>query len=189
MLIVYTHPNKIGHSGKILEEVISILNKKNTKYELLDLYEMKYDPILHSNEHYTSGNRDVDEVNKEIQEKIKNNDKFIFIYPTWWNNMPAILKGFIDKVFTAGFAFSFEGKMPIKLLKGKAIVFSTTGGPRIISMLFAGDRALKLLVKDTLRFCGIKAKGYSVGSSKEVNNKQILKINKTVNCGIKYLLN
>ena len=34
-------------------------------------------------------------------------DQIIFIYPIWWSGMPAMLKGFIDRVFTAGFAYSY----------------------------------------------------------------------------------
>ncbi len=189
MLIIYSHPNKIGHSGKILKEVINVLDNRNEKYEIIDLYKMKYDPVLHQNEHYTSGNKDINQINKNIQKKIKNNNKFIFIYPTWWNNMPAILKGFVDKVFVSNFAFKYEGGIPKKLLKGRAVVFSTTGANRIFSKLISRDRALKVLAKDVLFFCGIKAKAYSIGSSTVLNDKQIAKIKKTVNKGLGYLLN
>jgi len=189
MLIIYAHPNKLGHSGKILQEVISFLNKKNQEYKILDLYEMNYNPILSQAEHYTSGNKNVSDENKKIQELIKNNNQFIFIYPTWWNNMPAILKGFIDRVFVSGFAFRYEGKFPKKLLTGKALVFSTTGGPRIFSKFIVGDRALKVLKNDVLGFCGIKAKGYSIDGANQLNDKQLMKIGKTVGQGMSYFDN
>lgn len=187
MLIIYAHPNKLGHSGVILKAVIALLESKNESYKVLDLYELKYDPVMQANEHYTSGHRDVASENIEIQNLIKENDKFVFIYPTWWNSMPAILKGFMDRVLVPHFAFKFEGKFPVKLLSGKATVFSTTGGPRVFSKFFVKDRGLKILVKDTLRYCGIKARGYSIGNSKELNDKQRMKVRKMVKRGMSYL--
>lgn len=189
MLIIYAHPNKKGHCGFILKEVLKMLQKKNQDYKLLDLYEMNYDPVLQKEEHYTSGRRKVDRVNLETQDLIKANDKFIFIYPTWWNNMPAILKGFLDRVFVSYFAFKIEGKFPTKLLKGKAAVFSSTGGPRIFSKFFVKDRGLKTIVRDTLNFCGIKARGYSIGDSNKLTDKQKIKARKMVERGMRYLTN
>lgn len=185
MLIVYAHPNKEGHAGKILREVVRYLEKKKINYKLLDLYDMNYDPVMYPHEHYTSGGKELAEVNQEMQKLFKEYDKFIFIYPTWWNNIPAILKGFIDKVFTGGYAFRFKGKFPIKLLKGKALVFTTTGGPWIYSKMI--NRSLKLITKDTLGFCGIKAKGYLVGDANKFNDKQKAKIEKLVPRAMRYL--
>jgi len=187
MLIIYAHPNKDGHSGAILKEVERILGERKIEYEMMDLYTMNYDPVLYMNEHYTSGGRKVSQENKEIQKRIKREDKFIFIYPTWWNNMPAILKGFFDKVFVNGFAFKYINSIPRGLLKGKAVIFSTTGAPRLWAWLLARDRALKLITKDVLRFCGVKGKGYSIGRANKFNERQERKVKKMVNKGLKHL--
>ena len=70
-LIIYSHPNTQGHCSYILEIVEKKLQEKNTEYEIIDLYKTNYDPILHENELYTSGNKYVDTINLEFQEKIK----------------------------------------------------------------------------------------------------------------------
>ena len=190
MLIIYSHPNQDGHAGHYLKTVEKFLQEKKVDYEVLDLYQMKYDPILHQNEHYTSGNKDVSQENQEIQQKIKAHNQFVFIYPTWWNNVPAILKGFLDRVFVSGFGFRFKKSgIPEKLLKGKkAVVFSSSGGPRIYSWLFARDRALKVVANDTLEFCGIKTKTFSVGKATRFTEAQKNKIEKIVPKGMRYLL-
>lgn len=187
MLIIYAHPNKDGHCGQILKTVLENLKTKNINYKVLDLYEINYDPILKNSEHYTSGHCDVSEENKNFQELIKNENRFIFIYPTWWNNMPAILKGFIDRVFTNHYSFEYINRIPRGLLKGRAAVFTSTGAPKIIHSLFFGKRSIKVLTADTLRFCGIKSRSYVIGNSTDLNEKQIKKITKAVNCGLKYL--
>ena len=57
-------------------------------------------------------------------------------YLNWWNSTPAILKGFIDRVFVAGFAFKYEGKIPKGLLTGKkAAVIMSTGAPNLFYKL------------------------------------------------------
>lgn len=188
MLIVYAHPNKDGHCGYILSQVKSKLEKKKIKYEILDLYKMKYGCALQPEEHYTSGHKEVSEETKRIQEKIKSNDKFIFIYPVWWNNMPGILKGFIDRVFVSGFAFHYQGHLPHGLLEGRAVIFSSSGSSRLIEWLWSRNRALKILARDTLGFCGIKTKAYLVGSARELNNKQKRRIRKMVKKGMKFLI-
>lgn len=187
MLIIYAHPNKSGHCGYILKIIIEVLKQKNQAYEIIDLYKIGYDPILKQNELYTIGNNDISSLNQEIQAKIKQNDKFIFIYPTWWQNTPAVLKGFFDRVLTRGFAFYFKSKIPVKLLKGKALVFTTTGGPRIYTYLFARDRSIKVVIKDILNFCGIKAKGIIIGNAIKLNDKQKRKIQKVINKKLNYL--
>ncbi|MDA3898955.1 MAG: NAD(P)H-dependent oxidoreductase [Spirochaetes bacterium] len=188
MLIIYTHPNKEGHCGEILRNVECLLNEKKIQYELLDLYAMNYDPALKPDEHYTSGHYAVSEQNKKIQSLFKNERKFIFIYPTWWNGMPAMLKGFFDRLLIPRFAYSYEKTLPIKLLSGKAAVFSSFGGPRIFGKFLAGDRSLKQVKKDILSFCGIKARCYAIDNAHKLNESQRKKIERIVKKGLSRLL-
>jgi len=188
MLIIYANPHKSGFSGFILENLQKKLNQKKISYEVLDLYEMNYQPALIKEEHYTSGNYKISDQNKEIQEKITNSNNLVFIYPIWWQNMPAILKGFVDRIFTPRFAFKYVGKFPMGLLKGKkAAVFTTAGSPRLIANLLFGDRGIKVMTKDTLGFCGIKAKSFPVGSARELDEKQKEKMKKLVKKAVNYL--
>jgi NAD(P)H dehydrogenase (quinone) len=188
MLIIYANPNKLGFSGFFLKSIQKELQRKKIQYEVLDLYEMNYESALKIEEHYTSGHYEISDQNKEIQEKIANTNKLIFIYPIWWQNMPAILKGFVDRVFTPRFAFRYIGKFPMGLLKNKkAVVFTNSGAPRLLSKFIFGDRGIKVMTQDTLKFCGIKAKNYSLGSARELNDSQKLKIEKLVNKGLKFL--
>jgi len=187
-IIIYAHPNKRGFCGNILSQTIEQLKSQKVDFDIIDLYEIGYNPIMTNEEHYTSGGYEVSQQNKKFQEMITNTKNLIFIYPTWWQNMPAILKGFIDRVFTARFAFKYEGKIPVKLLKGRnAVIFTTSGGPRIFSRFYWGDRAVKVLTKDALRFCGIRAKGFPIGNAQKLNDKKIQIIQKKVNKALRFL--
>lgn len=186
-LIVYSHPNHKGHNGYILKQVESNLKHKEIDYKILDLYKMKYNPVLSDKELYTQKGCITTDETLKCQESIKEYDNLIFIYPTWWNSMPAILKGFIDRVFTGGFAFKYVKGLPRPLLKGKAVVFTTTGAPTLLYKIFQRSVSLKLMTKDILGFCGIKTKGYSLGSATRLDDKQKLKIELMVRKGLKFL--
>lgn len=181
-LIIYAHPNTKGHCSEILK----LVKKKLKKYELIDLYKMNYDPVLHENELYTTGNKKITKQNKKFQDQIKKADRLIFIYPIWWGGMPAILKGWFDKVFVSGFAFNYEKKIPFGKFHGKkAIVFLTTASPKLFTWLLSKNRYLKNIKNEILGFCGIKTKVYEIDWALELDSKQKKKIKKTVNKALK----
>ena len=187
-LIVYSHPNHLGHHGYFLEQLLLILNNKKIETEVLDLYTLKFDPVLRDEELRRQDNSVVSDDIKEYRQKVLEVDKLIFIFPTWWQSVPAILKGFFDRVFSAGFAFKYQNGLPVGLLKGKrAAVFSATGGPKIINKLLLGNKGMRVVVNDTLKFCGMKADGFSVGSATKFDDKQKRKILKEVSNLITYL--
>lgn len=187
-LIVYAHPKHEGHHAYFLDELILVLENKKIDYELLDLYALNFDPILKPEEMVRQKDEDVNLEIKNLRLKVTEAEKLIFIFPTWWQSMPAILKGFFDRVFSAGFAFKYQNGIPVGLLKGKrAAVFSATGGPKIINKLLLGNKGMKVVVNDTLKFCGIKTRGFSVGSATKFTDKQKRKVLREVNKLVKYL--
>jgi putative NADPH-quinone reductase len=208
ILVIYAHPSHEGHCATILKEVEENLKSKGVPYELLDLYAIKYDPLLRECELY---GRDIElaKDTKKHQQQIMDSDMIIFIYPVWWNTMPAILKGFIDRVFSAHFAFKynpvipkgmmplfeplfklvynrFDYGMPVGLLKGKkAVVFLTTGSPRLISYPWTGNRFKKIIKKDMLGFFGIKSRLYHISNCRVLNEWKVAEIKRKVRCALK----
>ncbi len=141
VLIIYAHPEGEGFSSYTLKKLTEELKLQKIDFEFLDLYKEKFDPVLKNEELYTRENGGEIPDIKEKQEKIKQSDALIFIYPTWWGGMPAILKGFIDRVFTPGFAFKYNSEkllkfIPDKLLPDKKIIiFTSMGAPKFIYRL------------------------------------------------------
>jgi len=188
MLIIYSHPKRSGFSGFFLKKVLEKLNKAKIKYEVIDLYKDNFNPVLSAEEHYTSGGYQIADEVKIIQDKITASKHLIFIHPLWWQSIPAILKGFFDRVLTPRFAFKYIGKYPLGLLKDKrAVVFTHSAGPKLFTILYAGNKALRTVVKDTLGFCGIKTKGYLLGSATKLDSNKEIEIDKMVSKGIKFL--
>jgi putative NADPH-quinone reductase len=127
----------------------------------------------------SKGYREVKELEpdlKKAQEDILWADSLVFVFPMWWYSFPAILKGFIDRIFLPSFAFKYSkngSNFPDKLLKGKkSFLICTSGGPNIY-YFFIGNLATKTL-KRMLAFCGIKNKktilfGSSSGDPEKIN--------------------
>ncbi len=91
-------------------------------------------------------------------EKIKWADHLVWIHPVWWGGLPAITKGFIDRLFLPGFAFKYRENSVWwdKLLKGKtAHIITTLDQPGWYYWFASGRPSVNQLKKTTLEFCGI----------------------------------
>lgn len=94
-------------------------------------------------------------------DKLKWSDHIVWLYPTWWGTVPAILKGFIDRMFLPGFAYEYQEKSPFpkKLLIGKTSeIISTMDTPIWYYKWVYKDIGGRLLKKNLGDFCGIKNK-------------------------------
>ncbi len=95
----------------------------------------------------------------EAWEKIKWADHLVWIHPVWWGGLPAITKGFIDRLFLPGFVFQYREKSWLmdKLLKGKtAHIITTLDQPGWFYRLFNKRPSINQLKRTTLEFCGVK---------------------------------
>ncbi len=112
----------------------------------------------------------------ESQELIQWASHLVFVYPTWWGTMPAMLKGFIDRVFLPGFAFQYrkDSMWWDKLLKGKsARIIVTMDTPPWYYLLFYGRPGHNAIKKSVLEFCGIKpVKISSIGPVKHSKDRK-----------------
>lgn len=95
----------------------------------------------------------------EAWEKIIWADHLVWIHPVWWGGLPALAKGFIDRVFLPGFAFKYRKDSVYwdKLLKGRtAHIITTLDQPGWYYRLVYGRPSVNQLKKSTLEFCGVK---------------------------------
>jgi putative NADPH-quinone reductase len=118
ILIINGHPDKKSFCFAIAERYKKGADSKGTGCKLVHLADLKFNPIL------VSGYREVMELEPDLvqaQKDIKEADHLVFVYPNWWSTYPALLKGFIDRIFLPGFAFKYRDKGPLwdKLLTGK----------------------------------------------------------------------
>ncbi|MCS6955526.1 MAG: NAD(P)H-dependent oxidoreductase [Candidatus Calescibacterium sp.] len=150
VLVVFAHPKRDSFNFFILKEIEKILYEKNVDYFVRDLYELNFDPVFRF---------EIDSIDVlEEQDHIRKSDLIIFIYPIWWGSMPAILKGYIDRVFSYGFAYSInENQESVPLLNGKkSVIISTFGGEEKIYKQLSLEQAIKKINQHVIfEFCGI----------------------------------
>ena len=127
-LIVFAHPNPKSFNKALLDTVVDELLAKKHEVKVRHLYALDFDPVLTGEdlEQLHAGNAPVDIA--EEQEMVSWADTLIVIHPIWWWAAPAILKGWVDRVFSNGFAYKYGPKGPEGLLAGKkALVFTSSG--------------------------------------------------------------
>ena len=124
-LIIYAHPNPESFNQAVLQKVV----EASAGHDVIirDLNGENFPPVLRWQECINTFNK---EYAKDVQVEQKfwqEADLITFVYPLWWMGFPAILKGYIDRVLTHGFAYQ-TGKETIGFLKGKKIQQFITRG-------------------------------------------------------------
>ncbi|WP_242314552.1 NAD(P)H-dependent oxidoreductase [Bacillus cereus group sp. BfR-BA-01355] len=157
VLIVYAHPNPSSFNATILNHVQKGLQETNHSVTVLDLYKEQFDPVLVFHEEKKRRDLVNEEETARYRTLVEEADTLLFIYPIWWWGMPAILKGFIDRIFVAGFAYKYEGVLPKGLLQGKkAWVINTLDSPLWYVALLYRSADWIMMKRGVLRFCGIR---------------------------------
>jgi len=105
--IVFCHPQTQSFNHKILEAVTKTLSDEGREYEVINLYGENFNPVLDSNRTpLRSGSTfATDPKARNYANILCKTQKIIFIFPIWWGEMPAMLKGFIDKTFIKGIVY------------------------------------------------------------------------------------
>ncbi|MCZ8520319.1 MULTISPECIES: NAD(P)H-dependent oxidoreductase [Paenibacillus] len=180
-LIVYAHPDLASFNHAILETAVRTLQDKGHEVAVRDLYALGFNPVLTGGDlgAIRSGETPADLLAE--QEAIRAADSLIFIYPVWWAGLPAILKGYIDRVFAYGFAYAYgaDGNIEALLTGKKGLLISTHGAPSDWYASSGMHQALKM-TSDTgiLEFCGIATQEHlffgSVGDVDDAARKEML---------------
>ena len=156
-LIISAHPNPQSFNRALVEEVIKATRQAGGETVVRDLYTLDFNPVLSWRELNASMEGIVPAEIKFEQKLITEADLITFIYPLWWMGFPAILKGYLDRVLSYGFAYQNENNISVGLLGNKKIQQFITMGNSIEKYQQLGfDKALKSCLVDGLfNFCGI----------------------------------
>jgi NAD(P)H dehydrogenase (quinone) len=133
ILIVYSHPSEKSYTFQILQKLKNEINKQNWHLEISDLYAMNFQSDMSAEEYEREGfaktNLPISVDVLAEHEKIEKADCIIFLYPVWWSDCPAKLKGWFDRVYSVGYAYgqneTFKKMKTIPL----GLVICTAGHP------------------------------------------------------------
>jgi putative NADPH-quinone reductase len=150
ILIINGHPGKEGLSSFMVSNYAKGAKQFGADVKILNVKDLNFDALAKK---YPDLKLEPDLI--KSQKLISWAEHIVFIYPTWWGSMPAILKGFIDRAFTSGFAYKYsERGIPIKLLAGKTGRIITSTGSSIIYVLANHVLLTGTLKYPILKFCG-----------------------------------
>jgi putative NADPH-quinone reductase len=107
VLVVVSHSRKDSLTFQVTDRFVQGLTEAGHQAEIVDLHEIGFDPILRAGDEpdYTQDNqRFSPQIETEIT-RLKKHDAIAFVFPLWWWHLPAMLKGYIDRVMNNSFAY------------------------------------------------------------------------------------
>lgn len=157
-LIIYAHPNPASFNHAILDAYVSALKASHHEVRIRDLYALGFNPVIIQSDYDQINRKKPPDDIREEQGHIRWSEVMTLIFPIFWAGMPAILKGYIEKVFSVGFAYVFEGDKPRGILRGrKVVIINTTGGALNYYQKSGMIESLKNTIDGGIfRFCGFQ---------------------------------
>lgn len=156
ILIINGHPNRESFNFGIMNAYREGAEKAGAKVQQIIIADLQFDPNL---KYGYQKRTDLEPDLLEAWGKILWADHLVWVHPVWWGGFPAIMKGFIDRLFLPGLAFKYRENSVWwdKLLAGKtAHIITTMDQPGWYYRMFFGRPSINQLKKSILEFCGVK---------------------------------
>lgn len=152
VLVVFCHPVRDSFAGALLDRCVADLRRAGHEVAVKDLYAEGFEPVLSAEE--WRAYEDVEADRAGIAEEVaalRATRGLLLIYPTWWYGLPAMLKGWFDRVWLPGVAFALDSRRGISIhaLSGvdRLMVVTTYGAPRRFIRLWMGDPGRKVMLR------------------------------------------
>jgi NAD(P)H dehydrogenase (quinone) len=122
----------------------------------IDLYARAYDPVMRGDDFNQFFDKPVPEETLAYQGMVEKSQVLAFFYPVWWNDMPAIMKGWIDRVFTKGFAYDYGNDGHRGMLPVERIILVCTLGNKADDIAQGLEDAMRAKERDgVFGYCGV----------------------------------
>ena len=183
-LVVYCHPRETSFTAAVRDVVVEKLQGVGAEIRVTDPYARQFDPVLSAPEH--EGYLDCPENCVPVQSDVDDIqwcDTLIFVYPTWWYGLPAVLKGWLDRVFLPDVAFLMPDSENATIRRGldnvtRLGVFTTCGASWWLTQL-VGAPGKRTIMRGVGLLCAPRVKRtfaahYLMDSSTDVSRKKHL---------------
>jgi NAD(P)H dehydrogenase (quinone) len=193
-LVVYCHPNPNSFNATVRDTVIEGLKSTDHEWKLVDLYADGFNPImsLTDREEYHTAGANETRVRDQL-ELLRWCEALIFVYPTWWYGPPAMLKGWLDRVWVPHATFSMpEGNQPIRgLMQNIKHIYaiSTLGSPWWWWKVGMGEPGRRMLLRGIGILCapGLKTRWIALHKMDSSTDKERSAFLKRVSRAIRQL--
>ena len=161
VLVVYCHPVETSFHAALHQEVLRNLRAAAHEVDDCDLYAERFDPVLSREERL--GYHEVPHNQLPLKpyiERLQRAEAIVFCFPTWCFGLPAMLKGYFDRLFMPGVAFDLSDPANVKpmltnIQRISAVV--TYGRPRWVAW-YMGDPPRKIVTRYLKRLTGNRAR-------------------------------
>jgi putative NADPH-quinone reductase len=142
--IIYAHPLEGGMNSSVRSALVEHLRAVDRPYNLIDLYRDGFQPAMTAEERelFFSGNGEsADALVQKYQKALKGTGHLVFVFPLWFYDEPAILKGFFERVCLPNFAYAYtaNGTAPLLTHIQKVTVLTTSGAPTELYSILSDD--------------------------------------------------
>jgi NAD(P)H dehydrogenase (quinone) len=161
--ILFAHPSPEAYSRRVLEAFTRGLDEAGHTYRVADLYAMGFKSEMVAGEYLREIGPDPcapvpDDVRAE-QANVDWADALVFIYPLWWSDCPAKLKGWFDRVWTMGYAYFYDpaGERGTRIRIQKALVITSAGHPvEHLEQTGVAESMRRIMLHDRLLGVGVR---------------------------------
>ena len=165
VLVVYCHPVPESFCASVKSATVEALVKSGHEVDLLDLYEEDFNPVMPLEERriYNSMTKPEHCAYPEHVARLMAAEGLIFVYPTWWYGMPAMLKGWLDRVWTPGVAFNIStegGVITSNLRHIKRLGVITMCGAPMWWSYVVGHPGKRTILRGVRQLINFKAKSF-----------------------------
>lgn len=180
-VIVFNHPYEGSYCNAILNAVTNGLQKANHEIDLMHLDNDGFNPVM-SKEDLKAfvEHKPIDPQVINYNNRLKKADHLIFIFPIWWDIMPATTKGFVDRILSPGIVYDHHprgfGLVPLLKNLKSITVITTMNKPKIMYSLLIGNLIKKVMIKSVFKTMGYKNINWiSFASVKSVSQEKRVK--------------
>ena len=158
VLVVFAHPLADSFTAALHRTVVEALRRVGHEVDDCDLYAEHFDPVLTAAERrvYNTASPDLSAVEPYV-ERLRRAEALVLCFPTWWYGLPAILKGWFDRVWAPGVAFELPAGggaiLPALHNIRKFAVVTTYGSPWWLVKLVLRDPVRMVLFRGLRRLC------------------------------------
>lgn len=161
-LVVYCHPNPASLVAAARDRALAGLRAGGHQVRLTDLYASGFDPVMTADERLThkEPGRLTDELRGHAED-LAWAEALVLVYPTWWSGQPAMLKGWIDRLFVAGVAWEprpGSDRARARLRNIRRIVVVTTHGSSKLTNALEGEAGKRTVTRAIRAMCSRRAR-------------------------------
>jgi len=152
IVVVHAHPSPGSFNRALFDVTVTVLTERGHHVDAFDLYADGFQPAMSAEERVAYHGEDpvIDPLVAIYSQAIDRAEAMVFVYPTWWSGLPAMMKGWLEKSMVPGVAFGFDeksGKVKPRLQHVKRIAGVTTYGSSRWHIKLMNDNGRRTLLR------------------------------------------